>query len=67
MIKYTYRNNPEIFNEKNRHFGGIIYLSDFNTDYRRNTTIVPSIAYRIEMDMRWEQRLIEKAKQKNSL
>ncbi len=37
-------------------FGGIIYPSDFNTDYRgKNNTKGSPVASRIAYDLRWEQ------------
>lgn len=45
--------------ELHRHPGGIIYQSDFNTDYRGNDNLRgSSFASRIESDFRWEQKLI---------
>lgn len=56
------RNNyTEAFDKEHIHFGGKIYFSDFNTDYRGKDNINgSSIAARIESDMRWEQKLLKK-------
>ena len=52
--------NSQRFDKEHRHFGGLIYQSDFNTDYRgKNNTNGSTIASRIESDMRWEQKLYE--------
>lgn len=42
----------ETFDKDHRHFGGIIYESDFNTEYCNN-----NIAQRIESDFRRERSL----------
>lgn len=53
-----YKVKTEIFDKKHRHFGGLIYPSDFNTDYRKNdNTYESAIASRIESDFRREQKL----------
>lgn len=45
-------------------FGGIIYPSDFNTDYRGKDSINGSqIASRIESDQRREEKLWKKGKE----
>lgn len=52
----------KIFNreQQHRHFGGLIYPSDFNTDYRGNDNINGSpIASRIESDFRREKKLYD--------
>lgn len=44
-------------------FGGIIYPSDFNTDYRRkDNTNGSQIASRIETDRRREEKLLKKGR-----
>ena len=51
----------EIFDKGHFHFGGTIYLSDFNTDYRGDDNIHGStIASRIESDFRWERKTLTK-------
>lgn len=51
----------ETFNKEHIHFGGVIYLSDFNTEYREKDNIRgSSIAARIESDFRWEKRLLKR-------
>ena len=50
----------ERFDKEHRHFGGLIYPSDFNTDYSgKDNTNGSTIAYRIESDFRWERKLRE--------
>ena len=45
-----------IFDKEHRYFGGIIYPSDFNTDYREeNSKKSSSIAARIEKDLKRRQ------------
>lgn len=45
-------------------FGGIIYPSDFNTDYRgKNNTYGSQIASRIEADWRREDKFWKKERQ----
>lgn len=47
-------------------FGGIIYSSDFNTDYRgKDNTNGSQIASRIEADWRREEKLWKKERNKN--
>ena len=51
----------EIFDKGHFHFGGIIYPSDFNTDYRGDDNIHGSkIANRIASDFRWERNTLSK-------
>lgn len=51
----------EIFDKGHYHFGGTIYPSDFNTDYRgSDNTLGSSIAARIESDFRWERNTLSK-------
>ena len=53
-----YKVKTETFDKEHKHFGGIIYQSDFNTDYRGSDTINgSSIASRIEADFRREKKL----------
>ncbi len=48
----------ETFDKEHIHFGGIIYYSDFNTDYRGNdNTNGSTIASRIESDFRREKKM----------
>lgn len=57
----------ETFDKEHIHFGGKIYPSDFNTDYRgKDNTNGSSIAARIETDFRWEKKLLkdDKCKEK---
>ena len=50
----------EIFDKQHIHFGGKIYISDFNTDYReKDTTNGSAIASRIEADFKWEKKLLK--------
>ena len=50
----------KIFDKEHRHFGGLIYPSDFNTDYRGDDNINGStIASRIESDFKREKKLFE--------
>lgn len=51
----------EIFDKKHFHFGGVIYSSDFNTDYRGDdNTHGSTIANRIASDFRWERNTLSK-------
>lgn len=53
----------ETFDKGHIHFGGNIYASDFNTDYRgKDNTNGSTIASRIESDMRWEKKLLKNKK-----
>lgn len=48
----------ERFDKENRHFGGLVYPSDFNTNRKGTTqTHGSAIAARIESDFRREQSL----------
>lgn len=48
------------FDKEHRHFGGLIYPSDFNTDYREDDNINgSSIASRIESDFKREKKLCQ--------
>ena len=58
----------ETYDKEHKHFGGLIYQSDFNTyfdtDYRKQkTTQGSTIADRIMADLQWEEELKRKAKQ----
>ena len=56
----------ERFDKEHRHFGGIIYPSDFNTDYTgKNNTTGSAIASRIRSDFRREKKLYEAHSKKN--
>ncbi len=53
-------NTRGLFDKKHFHFGGKVYLSDFNTSVRgRDNFNGSSIAARIESDFRWEKQLAE--------
>ena len=55
----------ETYDKGHIHFGGKIYASDFNTDYRGKDNINGStIASRIVSDMKWEQKLLKNANRK---
>lgn len=50
----------EAYDREHRHFGGLIYSSDFNTDVRGKDHMYGSpIAARIQSDQRRESRLTE--------
>lgn len=50
----------ETFDREHIHFGGMIYSSDFNTDYRgKDNTNGSSIAARIESDFRREKKMLK--------
>ena len=56
------------FDKEHIHFGGRIYPSDFNTDYRGDDRKIgesSSIAARIESDFNWEKKLLKKGAIKN--
>lgn len=54
----------EKFDKEHIHLGGIIYLSDFCTEYRENKKKFESsfVAQRIESDFRYEKKMFEKYK-----
>ena len=53
----------ETYDKEHIHFGGKIYTSDFNTDYRgKGNTNGSSIASRIASDMRKEKEILKKKK-----
>lgn len=55
-----YKVKTETFDKEHQHFGGFIYQSDFNTDYRGDDNINGStIASRIETDFRREKKLYQ--------
>lgn len=57
----------ERFDKEHIHFGGIIYPSDFNTDYRgKDNTNGSTIAARIESDFRREKKLLDSNKKKGN-
>lgn len=57
MAKNYYR--TETFDKEHIHFGGNIYFSDFNTDYRGDDNKNGSpIASRIKSDFRWERKTL---------
>lgn len=50
----------ETFDKDHKHFGGLIYQTDFNTDYRGMDNLNGSpIASRIETDFRREKKLYQ--------
>lgn len=62
MKKNFYR--TETFDKKHLHFGGIIFPSDYSTDYRRKDNTNGSfIAARIESDFQKEKNLLSKTKE----
>lgn len=59
-------NRYGIYEADHTKFGGLIYPSDFNTDYRGNENANGSqIAIRIEADRRREEKLWNKERNKN--
>jgi len=49
----------EIYDKQHIHFGGKIYQSDFNTDYRGKDNVNGStIASRIATDFQWEKKML---------
>ena len=59
MTKKNYL--TETYDKEHIHFGGIIYPSDFNTDYRGHDNANGSpIASRIASDLRWEEKTLKK-------
>jgi len=59
-------NRYGIYEVDHTKFGGIIYQSDFNTDYRgMDNTNGSQIASRIESDRRREEKLWKKERNKN--
>lgn len=58
----------ETFDKEHRHLGGVIYPSDFNTDYRGSNSLNGSfIASRIASDYRWEKKILAKRKGVNTI
>lgn len=47
----------ERFDKEHRHFGGLIYQSDFCTEYRNNGANGSIAAKRIAEDFEWERKL----------
>lgn len=62
MTKNFYR--TENYNVDHTTFGGIIYLSDFETDYRGKDQKESSIAKRIESDRRFDKQCMKNRNQK---
>lgn len=59
-------NRYGIYEADHTKFGGIIYPSDFNTDYRgKDNTSGSQIANRIETDRRREEKLLKKGRNYN--
>lgn len=59
-------NRYGIYEVDHTKFGGIIYPSDFNTDYRgKDNTNGSQIASRIEADRRREENFLKKTKDSN--
>ena len=52
----------ETFDKEHRHFGGEIYLSDFNTDHRCHSNKKGSIAKRIANDLKLEKNSYDNIK-----
>lgn len=51
----------ERFDKEHKHFGGIIFPSDFNTDLRGNDNIYgSSIAQRIHYDLKREKEILKR-------
>ncbi len=60
-----YKIRTETFDKEHIHFGGIIYPSDFNTDYRgKDNANGSTIASRIESDFRRERKALSKNSKK---
>lgn len=56
MTEKTYK--TETFDKQHQHFGGVINISDFDTDHRKNNVNSGSyIAHRIIADLNWEKKL----------
>lgn len=47
-------------------FGGIIYISDFNTEYKKNNIKGSTIAYRIANDLDFDKECKENLKTEKS-
>lgn len=59
-------NRYGIYETDHTKFGGLIFLSDFNTDNRdKNNTNGSKIAIRIESDRQREEKLWKKERNKN--
>lgn len=59
-------NRYGIYEADHTKFGGLIFLSDFNTDNRgKNNTNGSQIASRIESDRQREEKLLKKERNKN--
>ena len=60
----NYKDITETFDKEHRHLGGIVYSSDFNTEFRNDNTKSGSIiAQLIEYDFRREKKLYEQRKE----
>lgn len=63
MAENFYKTRAKTFDKEHFHFGGVIYPSDFNTDYRGKDNINGSIiASRIESDFRREKKMKRRIK-----
>ncbi len=57
----------ETYDKEHLHFGGVIYPSDFNTDYRTKGNGTESwIASRIEADFKREIKMLNTSKKEKS-
>ncbi len=62
-----YKIRTDTYDKEHIHFGGVIYLSDFNTDHRGKDNINgSSIASRIEADLRRENVIKNALKGRNN-
>lgn len=57
MTKNYYK--TETYDREHFHFGGLIYYSDFNTDYRGDDQVRSSYADRIAADMKREYKYMQ--------
>lgn len=58
MTEHKYQ--TELFDREHRHFGGVVYLSDFNTEYRKSLACHGSpTALRIASDFHREKSLCD--------
>lgn len=63
----THLHKTETYDKEHIHCGGIIYISDFNTDYRgKGNSKGSSIASRIESDLQWEKKLTDQSKERGN-
>lgn len=65
MTKNYYK--TETYDREHIHFGGLIYYSDFNTDYRGDDQKRSAFADRIAADMKREYKYMQLSRNKQKM